>query len=130
MANILVVEDDQDLQFLYRQALNAAGHRVEVAGDGIEALKMVKAVEPDLILLDLLLPHMGGIEFLHTYGIAKHPHVKVILLSNLNSPELIKKAQEMGIRHYLIKVDSTPKQMVEHVERALKEASQAPGPKA
>ena len=130
MPKILVVEDDQDLRFLYKTALESAGYQVELADDGFEALKVVRTHEPDLILLDLLLPHMGGMEFLRAYGIARHPHVKVILLSNLNSPDLLKTAKKLGIKYYLIKVDSTPKQMVEYVNRALKESSQALDPKA
>ena len=64
MADILVVEDDKDLNAAYRIILGKEGHAVETAFNGEEALQKLKSFEPQLILLDLLMPVMGGLEFL------------------------------------------------------------------
>jgi CheY-like chemotaxis protein len=58
---ILVVEDDEDLRRLYRTALSLAGYEVLEAGDGLEALQRIDRSPPDLVVLDLLLPHLSGL---------------------------------------------------------------------
>lgn len=119
MARILVVEDYPDLQLQYETALKAAGHTVTLAGDGTVALKLAKDSEPDLILLDMLLPTMGGLEFLKLYDLKTHPHTKVIVFSNMASPELFQEAKQLGAAGYLIKAKYTPKEMVAAVTAAL-----------
>jgi len=58
---ILVVEDDEDLRRLFRTALALSGYDVVEAGDGLEALQRIDQAPPDLVILDLLLPRLGGI---------------------------------------------------------------------
>jgi DNA-binding response OmpR family regulator len=58
---ILIVEDDRELRGLFRIVLTLAGFTVEEAGDGISALRLVEEHTPDLIVLDLALPTLGGI---------------------------------------------------------------------
>ncbi len=81
MARILIVEDDRDLNNAYSIILKNEGHEVIVAFDGQEALAKIKEFSPDLILLDLLMPIMGGLEFLQHYDLLKtHADVKVLIL--------------------------------------------------
>jgi CheY-like chemotaxis protein len=124
MAHILVVEDYDNLQLIYKTALTEAGYQVDVTGDGLDALTIVAEREPDLILLDLLLPHMGGLEFLRAYDLNKHPLVKVVVFSNLYSPTLLKEAKQLGVVHYLTKADFTPQELVDFVAKTL--ADQTP----
>lgn len=119
MARVLVVEDYENLQLIYKTALVNAGYEVDVTGDGLEALEAVKAKVPDLILLDLLLPHMGGLEFLRAFDMAKHPHTAVVVFSNLYSPNLLEDAKKLGVKYYLTKSDFTPEEMVDFVKKAL-----------
>jgi CheY-like chemotaxis protein len=131
MARILVVEDYENLQIIYKEALTGAGYEVDVTGDGLDALNIAAKAEhqPDLILLDLLLPHMGGLEFLHAYDLQKHPDVKVVVFSNLYSPNLLEEAKQLGVVHYLTKSDFTPQELVDFVGKALNEkAPPAPSP--
>ena len=67
MAKILVVEDDKDLNNAYKIILKHEGHEVVGVFDGKEALDKIKDFSPDLILLDLLMPVMGGLEFLQNW---------------------------------------------------------------
>jgi DNA-binding response OmpR family regulator len=62
---ILVVDDEESIRFLYREELEEEGYRVITASDGEEALRKVKADNPDLITLDIRMPGMDGIEVLH-----------------------------------------------------------------
>src|SRR5690242_14994767 len=60
----MIVEDDRDIVALFRQVLDIAGYRTEIVLDGIEAMKRISTVLPDIVLLDLQLPGMSGIEIL------------------------------------------------------------------
>ena len=128
MARILVVEDYANLQLIYREALETAKYEVDVAGDGIDALEIAAKNEPDLILLDLLLPHMGGLEFLQAYDLKKHPAVKVVVFSNLYSPNLIEGAKQLGVVYYLTKADFTPQELVDFVTKVLNEKTPPKSP--
>jgi CheY-like chemotaxis protein len=119
MPKILIVEDYANIQRVYETALIREGYNVTVASDGKEALELVDRYEPDLILLDLLMANVGGLEFLHEYDVPKHPHTKVIVFSNLFSPELAKEARELGANKYLIKSKYTPKELVEVIKETL-----------
>jgi CheY-like chemotaxis protein len=119
MTRILVVEDYPSLQAVYKTVLEAEGFEVWVAKDGEEALKVAEAHEPDLILLDLLLPKEGGLEFLRDYDTKKHFHVRVVVFSNMASPELYDEARALGATEYLIKANYTPKEVVGAVKAAL-----------
>ena len=121
MARILVVEDYENLQIIYKTALVSAGYEVDLSSDGLEALEVVKKRVPDLILLDLLLPHMGGLEFLRAFDMAKHPHTAVVAFSNLYSPNLLEEAKTLGVKYYLTKSNFTPEEMVNFVQKALAE---------
>jgi CheY-like chemotaxis protein len=121
MARILVVEDYENLQIIYKTALVSAGYEVDLSSDGLEALEVVKKRVPDLILLDLLLPHMGGLEFLRAFDMAKHPHTAVVVFSNLYSPNLLEEAKTLGVKYYLTKSNFTPEEMVNFVQKALAE---------
>ena len=58
---ILVVEDDEDLRRLFRTALTLSGYDVEEAGDGLEALQKIDYSQPDLVVLDVILPEVSGL---------------------------------------------------------------------
>lgn len=121
MPRILIVEDYPSLQAIYKTALEAEGYEVWMAKDGEEALAVAQEHEPDLILLDLLLPKQGGLEFLRAYDTKKHFHVKVVVFSNMASPELYNEAKELGATQYLIKANYTPKEVVGAVKAALQQ---------
>ena len=119
MAKVLIVEDYPNLVKLYRTALAAEGFEVMTAKDGVEALSVATEHEPDVILLDLLLPREGGLEFLRAFDHEKYSHVKVIVFSNMASPELYAEAKQLGASQYLLKSKYTPKELAEVVKKAL-----------
>jgi CheY-like chemotaxis protein len=105
MTHILIVEDYPNLQLVYKTALEAEGYEVWQAADGEAALVIAQEHEPDLILLDLLLPREGGLEFLREFDTKQHPRVKVVVFSNMASPELYAEAKQLGATQYLIKAN-------------------------
>jgi CheY-like chemotaxis protein len=120
VAAILVVEDDKDLNAAYKLILEKAGYTVQVAYDGKAALEALKDFEPDLILLDLLMPIMGGLEFLQNYELAtKHPDVKVLIFTNMeNSPE-VTEAYKLGAHRCIIKSWTAPQNLARVISDAL-----------
>lgn len=120
MARILVVEDDHDLNKAYSIILKHEGHEVEQAYDGKEALKKLKSFAPELILLDLLMPIMGGLEFLQQSDLpAHHKGTKVLIFTNMeNSPE-VAAAYKLGAHRCIIKSWTAPHNLARVVSDTL-----------
>ncbi len=117
---ILIVEDEHVLNEAYQLILKNEGYDVSVAYDGQQALEMVRDLEPDLILLDLRMPRVSGIEFLSKYDLQKkHPNVKVIVFSNLDTEKEIDKAYSLGAHKYMLKAWASPKELVKLVHNTL-----------
>jgi CheY-like chemotaxis protein len=120
LAKILIVEDDRDLNRAYSLILKNEGHEVVEAFDGKQALNKIKTFQPDLILLDLLMPIMGGLEFLQNYNQQKHPSkVKVLIFTNMeNSPE-VNEAYKLGAHRCIIKSWTAPQNLSKVVDDTL-----------
>lgn len=121
MANILLIEDYPNLQKIYKTVLEEAGHTVIIAADGSEGLAAANQNKIDLILLDLLMPNKDGFDFLEAYKLKDHPSVKLIILTNVYTPELLNRALELGASNYLVKADITPQKMVQMVHETLEQ---------
>ena len=120
MTKIVIIEDDQVINQMYRMKFEAAGFDVATASDGQAGIKMAEKFKPEIILLDLQMPNMGGAEALEiirqsTWG-AKIP---VIILTNLGEEETPKSLRSLGIHSYIVKADLTPSQVVVRVKDAL-----------
>jgi len=129
VAKILVVEDDRDLNNAYNVILTNEGHVVSTAFDGKQALNKAKDFEADLILLDLLMPVMGGLEFLQHYDLKKkHSGVKVLIFTNMeNSPE-VAEAYKLGAHRCIIKSWTAPHNLARVVSEALQGNAVTPEP--
>jgi two-component system, OmpR family, response regulator VicR len=121
-AKILIVEDERTLNEAYQMVLSKQGYEIHAAFDGEEALKLTENVEPDLILLDLRMPKVGGIDFLKIYKPSEnHPNVKIIIFSNLDNQKEIEEAYKLGAQKYILKAWASPKELVQLVEGVLKD---------
>ncbi len=118
MADVLVIEDNKTLNQAYRLILQREGHDVRVAYNGQEGLELVKLAEPSLILLDMLMPIMNGVDFLKHFKAAEHPNTKVIILSNLNEDSEVQQALALGADKYILKASTSPQELIEHVTAA------------
>lgn len=120
MAKILVVEDDRDLNRAYRIILKHEGHQVTAAYNGKDALKKTKTSAPDLILLDLLMPIMGGLEFLETWSKQSPKNSKVLIFTNMENSKEITKAYKLGADRCIIKSWTAPHNLARVVSDTLK----------
>jgi len=121
MKTILLVEDDPFLIDIYSDKFKNAGFLVETVGDGEATFNKIKEKKPDLVILDLVLPHIDGWEILRQ--IKEDPainQIPVIIFSNLGQKSDIEKSQAMGATKYLIKSQYTPSEVVEEVKKILK----------
>ncbi|MBI4058097.1 response regulator, partial [Candidatus Microgenomates bacterium] len=115
----LIVEDDSLLSRLYQKEFSFRGYAVDVAFDGEAGLTRVYKFKPDLILLDLLMPKLGGLQVLEKLkGDEATKNIPVVILTN--NPEDAGEALKKGALMYLKKEDQTPKEMVDKVEEVLK----------
>jgi DNA-binding response OmpR family regulator len=117
MYKILLIEDFQVIQEMYEQVLKQSGFEVDVTSDGNEALEKVKLKTYDLILLDMLLPQVNGIDFLQKFK--DRGNTKIIALSDFDYKDTVKQAFELGVSKYWIKADNTPYTLVEKLKEFL-----------
>jgi len=105
MKKILVVEDEKDLAEFIKLRLETNGYKVEVAYDGEEGVKMAVSLQPNLILLDIMLPKKSGLEVLREL---KRPdstirHTPIVMLSGLRDTANLLQAEKIGAKDYLTK---------------------------
>jgi DNA-binding response OmpR family regulator len=118
---ILVIEDDKYLADIYATKLKLEGFNVEVANDGESGVEAAKKLVPDLILLDIMLPAMDGFSVLSIIKTNKKTKgITVIMLTNLNSPDDVKKGLELGAADYMVKAHFVPAEIVNKVKNILK----------
>lgn len=119
---VLVVEDEAALQEAARLKLAKEGIEPIIVGTGEEGLEILKKRKPDLIWLDILLPGMNGLEFLHQ--VRENPDTKnlpVIILSVSSGQEKVKQAFAMNVVDYLVKNEYTIEKVVSKVKNILKD---------
>lgn len=120
MATILLVEDEQLLAHAYAFLLQSQGHKVICAVNGQDGLDKLPRAKPDLILLDMMMPVLDGLGFLRKYKASKYPNIRVILLSNMQSPEYVDQAMALGAYRYELKSLLAPKELLKLVKQTLR----------
>ncbi|EKD85453.1 MAG: hypothetical protein ACD_38C00020G0005 [uncultured bacterium] len=128
---ILLVEDEDFIRELYVRQLSKAGFEVKSAADGQTGLETLKNESFDLLLLDIMLPGMNGLQLLREFKTQNPASTMItILLTNLGQEAVIKEGFELGAQAYLIKASYTPDQVVNEVKNALFGSNQTPTPPA
>ena len=124
---ILLVEDDQFTRELYEEVLKDAGFAIDTAIDGLDGLNKLKTQGYDLILLDVMMPKMDGLDVLREL-MNNPPKVKngpIVLLTNLTNDPVIDTAYWLNAKGHLVKSDITPGELVEHVKKYTNGAEEA-----
>lgn len=124
MVRILIIEDNEYLGRMYQNLFSLSNYDVEWTVSGEEGLRMVKQAKPDLILLDVIMPKMNGIQVLEK--LKTDPETKdiiVVLLTVIGENEVIKKCLNLGANGYIIKSSLNLNQLLEEVKSYLKTSS-------
>ncbi|WP_120338047.1 response regulator transcription factor [Cryobacterium soli] len=104
MSRILIVEDDEDVRALIAHKLRRAGHEVSEAGDGLEGLEAARASEPDLVVLDWMMPKLTGVEVsAEIRADTSLTQPRILLLTAKSQDSDIAQALAAGADAYLIK---------------------------
>lgn len=126
---ILLVEDEASLKELYRELLFSEGFEVDVVEDGQAALESMRRGGYDLVLLDIRLPKLDGLQVLKQLTDEEKENAGIIyMLTNFNDDTVIKEAYELGADGYLMKSAMTPADVLDEVEAALKHEKQPLNP--
>lgn len=120
MAKILLVEDDEIISGMYKVKLIQDGYEVALATNGVEAIEMVSQENPDLVLLDVIMPVLDGFSVLEDFRQNKKLQIPIILLTNLGTEDDRKKGEVMGANGYLVKASLTPSEVSAEVKKYLK----------
>ncbi len=119
MKKIMIIEDDKDLQEIYKINFEMAGYQVMQEFDGLDGISSVVDKNPDVILLDINMPNMDGFAFLKAMNDNTSISIPVVVCSNLSDKETYTKAMAAGAAAVLLKVDYSGKQLVERVGHIL-----------
>jgi DNA-binding response OmpR family regulator len=117
---VLCIEDERFISDLYARALTNAGYEVIIVDDGERGLHEAVNGNYDIILLDIMLPTMNGVDMLYKM---KDKHVvppmqsKIIITTNLDQKEDIRKKVEEMADGYIIKAEVTPKELVNYIQQ-------------
>ncbi|HVC36016.1 MAG TPA: response regulator [Candidatus Dormibacteraeota bacterium] len=117
---IAIIEDDQTISQMYRFKFESEGYKVETAENGKLGLELAEEMQPDIILLDLMMPEMTGDQMLKE--LRKKPwgkSAKVIILTNMGEQEIPAEVKALGVNAVILKADMTPRQVAELVKKQL-----------
>lgn len=110
--HVLLVEDDPTVSDMYRVRLEMDGYRVLVAGDGEAALRMIREVGPELVLLDSRLPRLNGVGVLRALrGDERTRGQSVVMLSAFDERRLVEEGLALGALDWLVKSHVTPTEL-------------------
>jgi two-component system alkaline phosphatase synthesis response regulator PhoP len=120
MTKIVIVEDEQAIAEMYRFKLQQAGYEVQCALNGQEGLILAKDFQPNLILLDLMMPKMNGEEMLRKLRATDWgKDIKVIILTNITEDSMTSQLNSLNIERYIVKANYTPSQVAEIIPQVL-----------
>jgi CheY-like chemotaxis protein len=120
MSTVLIIEDDPLVSRMYQTVFEFEGFSVEMARNGEEGIEKLKKSKPKMILLDVMMPKMSGIEVLQE--IKSNPQTKsipVVVLTNLSGDKDAEKALELGAVKFIVKSKNRPKQIVAQIREIL-----------
>jgi twitching motility two-component system response regulator PilH len=117
MAKVLIVDDDELIRQMYQKIFAVNGFDVEVGQDGEEAVAKAGSVNPDIIMLDIMMPKLNGLEALEKLkSDDKTKNIPVIMLTSLTAQQDAQSALAKGAAKYIVKGEYEPKEVVQTVK--------------
>ena len=117
---ILIIEDEEIIIDLLEKKLCQEGYEVFIARDGVEGLGKMKKTSPDIVLLDIIMPNMGGFEVMEK--MQQDPELKeipVIVVSNSGQPVEIDRIKKLGAKDWLIKTEFDPQEVLDKIKKQI-----------
>ena len=116
---ILIIEDDRALQSALMEMLSQEGYETISSYDGQEGMEKAEAENPDLILLDLILPKKDGFEVLAEIKNSPSKNIPVLILTNLEEIDNVQKALDLGAKTFMVKSDFSLRDIIEKIKENL-----------
>jgi CheY-like chemotaxis protein len=118
----LIVEDEPSISRAYQDGLRYAGYEVATESSGQDAINYLTSVKPDVVLMDILMPGVNGLEVLRYMRATENlKSIPVIVLTNLEALQVKSEAQKWGVQHFLIKAENSLEEIVQVVGQILGE---------
>lgn len=121
---VLIIEDEQILQDVYKLVLSTAGYKIYTADNGVEGLSEIKKVHPDLLLLDIFMPVMDGKEFLRNIDTGDYPKTKIIVYTNMFDKATEQEMKDLGADDFILKSSMGPDDLLKLVASHLEETEE------
>lgn len=117
MRKILIAEDDFFIRDIYSKVFSLAGYDVQIAVDGADAFEKIKTIPFDMILLDIMMPRMTGIDVLKSVRTLTIPakSTPIFIITNLGQQNVIEEAFKLGMDGYILKSQVSPQQIVDEI---------------
>ncbi len=117
---ILIIEDEEILLDLLQKKLTQVGYEVAIAKDGVKGMEEIEKEKPDLILLDIIMPKMGGFEVMKELQKREEfSKIPIVIISNSGQPVELDLAQKLGAKDWLIKTDFDPQEVLDKVVKQI-----------
>ena len=121
LPRIAVIEDERTIAEMYMFKLQHEGYQVEIAYNGQQGIKLIKAFQPQLVLLDLKMPIMNGDEMLERLRSTNWgKDIKVIILTNISKDEAPSNLRFLDVERYIVKAHHTPQQVIDIIQEVLR----------
>lgn len=123
MKKILIIEDDEEIMGLLSRKISDIGYQVIEARDGEKGLKLLRSDQPDLVLLDIILPNIDGLELLkRKQALPETKDVPVIVISNSGAPAEISQARRLGAIDWIAKTEFSLQETIDKIEKIIQES--------
>ena len=109
---VLLVEDDEIIREIYTLKFALEGYPVASAENGEVGLRMINEFEPEIVLLDMMMPVMGGLDFMKRLKASGKKMPEIIVFSNISAPKQVDAVMRLGAKAYWTKSDYTPDRCV------------------
>lgn len=121
LPRVLIIEDDKAIASMYVQRFELeGGFDVSVASNGQAGLESIAANRPDVVLLDMMMPTMSGLEALQKIrALPKGKSLQVIALTNMNDPDTSDAIKKLGVTKHIVKANTTPGEVVDVLRNLL-----------
>ncbi len=121
MVQVLIIEDDEEIMGLLSRKLQAAGYQVLASRDGEEGLKLLREEKPGLVLLDLSLPKISGLELLERkMARSETAKIPVIIISNSGTASDISQARRFGAKDWIIKTKFNLPEIIDKIDAVVR----------
>ncbi|HQO27756.1 MAG TPA: response regulator [Candidatus Pacearchaeota archaeon] len=122
MKKILIIEDNEEIMGLLSQKISDVGYQVIEARDGEEGLRLLRSDQPDLVLLDIILPNIDGLELLkRKQALSETKDIPVVVISNSGAPAEISQARRLGAVDWITKTEFSLQETIDKIEKIIKE---------